>query len=214
MNYPVPDNENQRLEALLKLRILDTEDDQLYDTIVELAASVMEAPSAMITFMDSDRGFVKARKGFGAREGSREHSFCAHTIVDPNGSMLVNDTLLDKRFATNPWVLQDPKIRFYFGISLITPNNEAIGTICVIDSVARKNPTSKQIKELKYLSKLIMNNLELREHIFNIYDDFQKLKSLTVPKLNKSEINLMYDKININCDIILEKIKARKVNIK
>lgn len=210
MTYPIPDNEIQRIEALLKLKILDTEDDEVYDTIAKLAASIMETPSAMITFMDADRGFVKARVGFTAREGSREHSFCTHTITETNGLMVIPDALLDKRFANNPWVLNDPKIRFYFGVSLFTANKEAIGTICVTDSIPRVVPTPKQVEELNYLSVLVMRHLEFREHVFNIYDEFQKLKALPIPEVSQSQFSEIYENLSKDCDLILEKIKARK----
>lgn len=209
MNYPIPNNEKERIAALLKLRILDTEDDPVFDTIAKLAASIIGTPAALITFMDTDRGFVKARVGFTAREGSREHGFCTHTIVDPSGSMLVKDSLLDERFANNPWVIGEPKIRFYFGVSLVTAKKEAIGTICVTDSVPRPAPTEKQFQEIEYLAKLIMHNLELRDHIFDFYDEFQKIKEVSLYE-SKFVIADVYKILDEKCALTLEKIKARK----
>lgn len=210
MSFPVPDNEIQRIEALLKLRILDTDNDQVYDTIAKLAASILEVPTAMITFVDSDRAFVKAIVGNDAREGSREHSFCTHTILSVDSSLLVTDVFADERFATNPYVVGDPKIRFYYGVPLVTSDKCAVGTICAIDSTPRLAPTKKQVEAIGYLSKLVMTHLEFREHVFNIYDEFQKLKSLPLPETNRQEISEIYGKLSKDCDLILEKIKARK----
>jgi two-component system, LuxR family, sensor kinase FixL len=211
MTIPLPDNELQRLEALFRFKILDTEDDEVYDTIVQLAASIMETPSAFLSFIDTDRAFVKARVGSQNREGSRELSFCAHTILDISGPTLVRNATLDTRFADNPYVVGDPKIRFYFGIPLVTSNQEAIGTICVIDSVPRKDPTPFQIESIGSLAKLVMAQLELREFIFEIYDKFQQLK---VFNTGTSEVIKIYSQLNENCDSILKKIKSRKRNLK
>ena len=208
MKIRLPDNEIQRLEALFRFKILDTDDDEIFDTITKLAASIMEAPIAMITFVDEDRAFVKSRFGTEAKNGPREPSFCTHTILDISGPTLVKDAPKDKRFANNPYVVGDPKIRFYFGTPLVTSNQEAFGTLCVVDSVARKEPTEFQLESMQSLTKLVMAQLELREFIFEMYENFQQLK--IVETSYKSELTKAYEQLNHNCDVVLEKIKARK----
>lgn len=204
----LPDNELKRLETLFKLKIIDTDDEEVYNVITKLAASIMEAPIAMMTFIDEDTSYVKARFGTEAKSGPREPSFCTHTILDSSGSTLVKDATLDKRFANNPYVIGEPKIRFYFGTPLVMNNQEAVGTLCVVDNVARKEPNAFQYEAIHSLSKLIVVHLEMRQFVFDFYEGFEKLKMADLA-VSKS-IQGKYKELNERCDMVLGKIKAKR----
>lgn len=206
MTLIVPDNEMKRLEALLRFHILDTEEDEVYNHITKLAASIMETPIALISFVDQDRVWLKSKIGISVNETPREYSFCTHTILS-NDPTLIEDASTDIRFCNNPYVVGDPKIRFYYAVPLLTSNQEAVGSICAIDNVSRKKPTSFQVESIKILAKLVMTQLELREFIINIHNDFEKLKSHIDE--NDRLINA-YQSLNSKCESILDKIKARK----
>ncbi len=210
MPITIPDNEVSRLEALLRYNILDTEKDDVYDLICKLAASIMETPYAFITFIDADRAWAKATYGIEMQESSREYSFCSHAILTPNEPMVIKDATLDERFARNPYVTSDPNIRFYFGCPLVTSNQEAIGTICTVDSIARKAPTPFQMEALSALAKLIMSQLDVRAHMINIHKEVQQIKLYPVTAEAGADFADTYKKLTENCDSILEKIKARR----
>lgn len=129
-------DETTRLAALESLRVLDTAPEDRFDRIVRLAAWVADAPIALLSLVDDRRQWFKARVGLDAAETPREHAFCAHVVADGR-PLWVADATLDARFRDNPLVTGAPGIRFYFGSPVRLSNGAVVGTVCVIDHVAR-----------------------------------------------------------------------------
>jgi GAF domain-containing protein len=134
---PIPADEQQRLEALRALLILDTPPEERFDRIVEFAAAEFDVPIALISLIDENRQWFKARTGLGVCETPRDISFCGHAIHCDN-VLVVPDARVDERFVDNPLVLGEPFIRFYAGAPLIMPDGQAIGTLCLIDTRVRR----------------------------------------------------------------------------
>jgi len=160
MKTPRPANEKKRLRVLWQYDVLDTIPEEVFDDLTELAARICEAPIAMITLVDEDRQWFKSKVGVNVNETSRDISFCGHAIVQSE-LFIVPDATKDRRFAKNPLVVSDPKIRFYAGAPLITPDGYALGTLCVIDKVPREL-REDQKNALRVLSRHVMTQLELR----------------------------------------------------
>lgn len=162
MKAPAPKNEKKRLEVLWQYDVLDTIPEQVFNDLADLAANICEAPVALITLVDDKRQWFKAKSGISVSETSRDVSFCAHAILHDE-LFIVPDATKDIRFADNPLVISEPKIRFYAGAPLITPDGHALGTLCVIDKVPRElRPDQKRALEI--LSRHVMTQLELRRH--------------------------------------------------
>jgi PAS domain S-box-containing protein len=160
MQAPLPENEVARIRALRKYAILDTPDEPAFDRITRLAARLLGTPITTLTLVDEDRQWFKSAYGLNRRENPRELSFCAHAILS-NEVMVVPDATADRRFATNPLVTGEPKIRFYAGAPLRTPDGLNLGTLCAIDTVPRQfSADAEQI--LADLAALAMNELQLR----------------------------------------------------
>ena len=159
---PVPKQEARRLKVLWQYDVLDTVAEEVFDDLVDLAAHICEAPIALISLVDENRQWFKARVGISVSETSRDISFCAHAILG-DGLMVVPDATKDKRFKNNPLVTGPQKIRFYAGAPLITPDGHALGTLCVLDHEARAlRPEQKQ--SLRVLAHHVVSQLELRRH--------------------------------------------------
>ncbi|MFL1895556.1 PAS domain-containing protein [Aquimarina sp. 2-A2] len=154
--------EHDRLLALEEYQILDSLPEQEYDDIVELASALFGTQISLITLLDSKRQWFKSKQGLAKDQTNREHAFCHYAIQNPDDVMVVNDTLLDPRFVSNPLVTDDPNMRFYAGAPLITSNKCALGTLCVIDTVPRTFSDEKK-RMLKILASKVMKLLELRK---------------------------------------------------
>ncbi|HEY8553327.1 MAG TPA: glycogen debranching protein GlgX [Burkholderiales bacterium] len=157
---PLPVDEAQRLEELQRYRVLDTGPEAVFDDLARIAAQVCQTPIALVSLVDKDRQWFKARVGIEAQETPRQVAFCAHAIFEDD-VMEVPDAAADPRFADNPLVTADPKLRFYAGAPLITPAGHSIGTLCVIDRRPR-HLTAEQRAALRALSRQVVQELELR----------------------------------------------------
>ena len=164
---PIPKNEPERLAELKSYEVLDSLPEEVFDNITLLASHICQTPIAMVTLVDSDRQWFKSKVGTSVSETSRDIAFCAHAIMQED-LFVVPDAAADKRFARNPLVLSRPKIRFYAGAPLISPNKQALGTLCVIDRVPRRL-TTEQLDALRALSRAVMAQLETRREIQQLH---------------------------------------------
>jgi PAS domain S-box-containing protein len=130
--------ESARLRALYDKQILDTAPEAAFDALVAEAARICKVPIALVTLVDENRQWFKAKVGLEVSQTPREQAFCAHAIVGPSGVLVVPDAHKDPRFSGNPLVTGDPNVRFYAGIVLRDAAGAAMGTLCVIDRVPRE----------------------------------------------------------------------------
>jgi GAF domain-containing protein len=174
---PRPLSEAERLQALHDYQVLDTGREQAYDDLVALATHICDTPIALITLVDEDRQWFKARIGLAPHETSRDAAFCAYAIhgTDP---LVVTDAPSDPRFADNPLVTGEPHIRFYAGAPLTTPHGHGLGALCVIDNKPRTLSPS-QLNALKALARQVVVVLELRRMAAGLAVALQRVRLLS-----------------------------------
>ena len=160
---PIPANEDHRLAVLDNYGILDSPAESVFDEIAFLASLVCDTPISLVSFVDDNRQWFKAKVGLMRSETHRDESFCAHAILDPDEVMVVEDAQADTRFFDSPLVTGEPRIRFYAGAPLVTDGGVALGTLCVIDTQPRILD-AERIRALRILADQVMAQLALRSH--------------------------------------------------
>jgi PAS domain S-box-containing protein len=159
-NNPADAQDDRRLAALERYRVLDTPRESGFDDLALLASEICGTPIAVVNLIGSGRQWFKAEVGLGVDETPLDTSFCATAILEED-FLIVPDATKDPRFACNPLVTGEPGLRFYAGALLKTPEDVAIGTLCVLDYEPRILSETQQ-RALRRLAGQIMAQLELR----------------------------------------------------
>lgn len=166
ISAPIPTNEEERLEALHRYQIVDSAADALFDDLAILASSICDTPVALVTLLDRDRQWFKAKVGTEVQEVPRDILFCGYTILGTD-LLIVEDAREDARFAQNPLVVNDPNIRFYAGSPLVTSDGFALGSLCVLDRIPRRLTASQQ-DALGALSRQVVAQMEYRRNTLEL----------------------------------------------
>ena len=179
LSFPVlltVQDETRRLETLRRYEVLDTPPEPGLDELAALAARICGTPTALISLVDQNRQWFKARVGFEPTETPLDDSFC-RCALDQRELLIVPDASVDPRFAEFRCVTREAGVRFYAGALLWTPEREILGTLCVMDSVPREL-TADQKQTLQILSRQVMTHLELRRHAAKLAEHQVLLSSI------------------------------------
>ena len=162
---PDPIEEDARLAALAAFEVLDTPPERGFDDIVHLARRLCAAPVALISLVERDRQWFKARDGFPPCETDLDRSVCKFVLAEA-GVLQIPDLTRDPRTRANPLVTDAPHLRFYAGAPLRTPEGHVLGSLCVIDHVPRPGGlTAEQVEDLEALARQVMDQLLLRRSL-------------------------------------------------
>lgn len=133
----IPQDEAERLVEFRLSAAVDSEPEERFDKITRMTQKVFAVPFAGVSFVEGDRQWFKSRHGLPVGDSSRDLSFCGHAITGTE-VFVVEDAVLDPRFAQNPLVLEEPRIRFYAGQPVRGPGGHNVGTLCIMDRQPRE----------------------------------------------------------------------------
>jgi phosphoserine phosphatase RsbU/P len=171
-----PHDEPERLSAVRRYDILDTPAEGSFDRIAALAARCLNAPIGMVTIVDQDRIWCKARYGLEVEEFDRVSGFCASAIFQSD-PYVVLDASVDPRHLTNPLVAEEFGLRFYAAAPIVTHDGYRLGTVNVMDKQPREI-TQLQMDTLKDLAAIVVDELELRLSARRLQDVQSELSQL------------------------------------
>jgi diguanylate cyclase (GGDEF)-like protein len=153
----IPEREVQRLAALRALGILDTAPEERFDRLTRMARRLFDVPIALVSLVDQNRQWFKSCVGLDVRETDRDISFCGHAILG-DSIFIIPDAARDARFADNPLVVEEPRIRFYAGCPLKFLDGSKLGTLCIIDQKPRQLDQD-DLETLKDLAGMVEREL-------------------------------------------------------
>tara|TARA_R110002126_G_scaffold240444_3_gene383751 strand:+ start:3818 stop:5014 length:1197 start_codon:yes stop_codon:yes gene_type:complete len=164
MQAPLHHDQARRLAELNSFEVLDTDPEEPFDDVVKLASALCGMPISLISLVDEDRQWFKAKTGLEESQTTLEESICAHAILAEDGFLEVTDTTADPRTRDNPLVVGDMNLRYYAGAVLTSDDGYPIGSLCVLDTQPNKL-TPLQRDALKVLARQVISQMELRRSL-------------------------------------------------
>lgn len=201
-------SESRRLAHLQILDLLDTAGEPVFDRITQLAARTLDVPIALLTLVDCHRLWFKSCVGMSLTELPREHSFCTLTIGQP-GLMVVADAQTDPRFAENPLVVGEPRIRFYAGAPIVSLEGHPLGTLCIMDPQLREL-TENQKLVLQDLADMVTHEIQAREVKLAQRNQLLRLKEQAAA--NSSSFRTIFERAGVGIALVSPKGQWLDVN--
>ncbi|MFK7823181.1 MAG: response regulator [Oligoflexales bacterium] len=206
----MPKKENKRLVELAELAIIGSESDENYDQIAEFVADVCKAKIVLISFIDSDKQWVKSCFGVSIDKLSRSSSPCDQVVLG-NEIIEVADCREDHRYHDNPLVHQDPSCFYYAGIPIKSANGYNVGTLCVMDN-RPKSLSELQKKSLSISAKHVSHLLTLRTLKLRDGDRHKVEQALLDSAKYNHEISSRLTTLMLTFDLNIEKIPEKFYN--
>ncbi len=152
--------DSQPADILNQYAILDTRPESMFDDLTSMAVTICDTPIAALSLADQHRFWFKSKVGITQQEVPADISLCTYAMQQDD-VFIVTDAQIDPRFRHNPMVVGSPGIRFYAAAPLLSAEGIPIGTLCVMDHLAR-HLGADQIESLRLLARQASYLLELR----------------------------------------------------
>lgn len=150
---PAASDEMSRLNALQRTGILDTAPEPRFDAIVAAVKALLDVPIALVSLIDRERQWFKARDGVDLKETPIDTSVCALAIRQSR-LFVIHDLSNDPRTREMSLVTGEAHLRYYAGFPIITNDGVAVGSVCAIDTKPRlEDLTPAQVIALEAMAR-------------------------------------------------------------
>ena len=156
-----------RTAAIQACHVLDISLNSRFDAFTRLATQIFKVPMCAVSLLDERRAWFKSAVGLQLTSASRDDAFCDHVVRQPDRSLIVEDAMLDERFADSPLTKGEPYIRFYAGAALHSQEGYALGAFCIADHVPRRI-TKEEAGQLADLAAGVEAVLALHEAVVSL----------------------------------------------
>jgi len=157
----VPSNDKERLKELLCYDITGENQSKDLDFLNKMAAEICGTKISLVSIVTDNEHRILSHHGLEANKTPGECVFCEHAVTEPGRVLVVEDARKDERFKNNSLVTGKANAVFYAGAPLVTENDHALGTLCVIDTIPH-SLTDQQVNTLRLLAKQAIRLLELQ----------------------------------------------------
>src|SRR5919206_917382 len=158
------DREAERLATLDYLDAIRPESDHILQQLVDEVRGIFGTDLCMVNLNLSDVQYFRAWSGelpaglAEARQDALEHSMCQY-VVNSEMPLVVKNFLATEEFREQHWCV-NYGIHFYAGTPLITSDNHAIGTLCLLNAKPIEFGQD-QMRVLKGFAQAVVGRLEL-----------------------------------------------------
>lgn len=153
--------EQARLAAVRRYRLVDQPVEEAYERIAHVAAAIFDTPIATVSLVERDRVWLAACEGLtGVREVGKEPGLCA-SVIRQDDVYVIKDAAVDPRTLQHPLVRGELGLRFYAAAPIRTHDGYRLGTVNVIDQRPRE-AAPRKLRALQHLAAMVADELELR----------------------------------------------------
>lgn len=153
-----------RDQSMRSYEIVSRQAEAAFDDAAALAAQICRAPIALITLMDGERQWIKARAGLDVCQSPRAGTPCAATALSPGAPLIIPDLEADPRFVNAPLLAKGVRVRFYAGVALVNDERTALGTLCVMD-IEPRTLEARELRALEAVARQIVREIESRRNV-------------------------------------------------
>ncbi len=155
---PIPLNEMDRIISLSDHDLDYSSLNDNFKDLARLAANIAGTSISLVNLIDSFTQWSVSTHGIDLEQMPREDSVCQYTIMTDD-FFEVDDLTADSRFKDKSYVVDDPKLKYYYGVPLKTEGGVNLGALCVLDK-KEHSISPEKMEMLKIIADEIVNRLK------------------------------------------------------
>ncbi len=155
--------ERRRLQTLSSYCIQENESDPFLNQLTAMLGQVFHVPICCVSLVgESNVQFVSRYGLCVSHVPVTDDNLCVHTVRSRD-LVIISDLSVDPEFRSNPLVCGGIGLRFYAAAPLLTPDEEVIGTVCIMDTKPGSSLTDRDKMLLRSFASTIVGHLEIRK---------------------------------------------------